>query len=193
MAAYRRTYRVCPLSLTVVLPPLFVWFFWPAWHDGRLAVWQLGPLLALFTYAMLVCLCNRAQIMVNRRGAWLRKGPFPVGPQTPPVLREQIAQVYVRQAVYRVKGASKLYLVAGVRRLDGACLDLTEEFVSDELVRQQATAIAAALDWQDAIVELQGEVLSLEQPLLYAYLCWAGALMLSLLWVGIAGALNLGG
>ncbi len=82
---------------------------------------------------------------------------------------------------------------AGVRRTDGACLDLTEELIPDEAVRQQSKAIAAALQWRDPIVDLEGEVLSLEHSLLYAYLCWAGLLMLSLGWIGISGALRLGG
>ena len=122
----------------------------------------------------------------------MRKGPLPVGPQAPTVLRESIAQVYVRQISYRAKDVTTLSLAAGVRRMDGACLDLTEELIPDETVRSQATAIAAALQWKEPIVELAGEVRSLEQSMSTAYLCWAGALMLSLVWIGVAVALRLG-
>ncbi len=193
MAGYHRRFRSCPLSIALVLPPLYVWFVWPALDEGWPGVWQLGPLMALFTYGMLVCFLNRASITVTARGVWMRKGPLPVGPQAPPILREHIAQVYVRRAVYQVKGVTKEYLAAGVLRLDGACLDLTEELLPDATVRQHAADIAAALDWKHPIVELEGEMPNLESAVLIAYLGWAGLLMFSLVWIGIAGALELGG
>jgi len=192
MTSYRRRFRSCPLSIALVLPPLYVWFVWPALDGGWASVWQLGPVMALFTYGVLVCFCNRVRIDVNLRGAWIRKGPFPVAPQTPPVLREHIARVYVRRAIYQVKGVTKVYMAAGVQRTDGACLDLTEELIPDEAVREHAAAIAAALDWKHPIAELEGEVLNLESSVLMAYLGWAGVLLFSLVWIGIAGALRLG-
>lgn len=193
MTGYHRRFRSCPLSIALVLPPLYAWFVWPALGEGWPGVWQLGPVMALFTYGMLFCFLNRVDINVNARGVWMRKGPLPVAPQAPPILREHITQVYVRRAIYQVKGVTKEYLAAGVLRIDGACLDLTEELLPDDIVRQHAAAIAAALEWPYPLAEIDGEVLNLEASLLYAYLGWAGALMVSLVWIGIAGALRLGG
>jgi hypothetical protein len=193
MRAYRRSFRSCPLSIALVLPPLAVWFIWPALDGGWRSVWQLGPLMVLFTYAILVCFANRVRIEVTPRGVWMRKGPLPVGPQTPPVLREHIAEVYVRRVVQRIKGSNVEYLAAGVRRVDGACLDLSEESTPDDAVLEEALAIAAALDWSRPIAQVGGPVQNLEAPFQLAYLGWAGVLMFSLIWVGIAGALELGG
>lgn len=192
MSQYQRNFRSCPLAVALVMPPLYVWFIWPALHDGWPAVWQLGPIMALFTYGMLFAFVNRVHVIVKPRGVWMRKGPLPVAPQTPPVLREHIANVYVRRVVYYWKGARVEHMAAGVQRMDGACLDITEEHIPEEAVRQHASAIADALEWPYPIVEIEGDVQNLESPVLIAYLGWAALLMMSLVWVGISGALQLG-
>ena len=192
MSTYRRNFRSCPLSIALVLPPLAAWFIWPALDGGWASVWQLGPVMALFIYGTLVCFVNRVRIEVTARGVWMRKGPLPVGPQAPPVLREHIAEVYVRRVEQQIKGSQVEYLAAGVLRTDGACLDLTEEHAPDDAVRQHALAIAAALHWNRPIVSIDEQVENLESSLAIAYLGWAGLLMVSLVWIGVAGALQLG-
>jgi hypothetical protein len=193
MGPYHRTFRTCPLGFALCLPPLALWFLWPALPAGWPGVWQLGPLMTLFAYATLVCFCNRVEITVKPRGVWMRQGPFPFTPQPPPILREHIARVYVRRVVERVKGTQIEYLAAGVQRTDGACLDLTEERLPDAAVREHAAAIAGALAWPHPVAELAGDTDNLASSVLIAYLGWAGLLLLSLVWIGIAGALQLGG
>ncbi|MCX6607346.1 MAG: hypothetical protein NTV52_27700 [Acidobacteria bacterium] len=189
MGSYKRRFRSCPLSVALVLPALYVWFVWPALGGGWRSVWQLGPVMTLFTYGVLVCFCNHVRVEATARGTWKRVGPLPVGPQAPPVRRESIGQVYVRQIDRREKGVTRRWLAAGVRRMDGACLDLTEQTVSDVTVRYEAAEVAAALGWKEPIVEIADQVHSLEQSMLYAYLFWAGLLLLSLVWIGVAGAI----
>jgi len=104
--------------------------------------------------------------------------------------REDIAQVYVRQARHRLKGVTRLSGAVGVPRIDGACLYLIVELIPDEIVRRQATAIAAALQWKEPVVEFEGEVQSLDHSMKYANFCWAGLLMLPLVWIGVAGLID---
>ena len=49
----------------------------------------------------------------------------------------------------------------------------------EETVRRQAGAIASALDWKELVVEVEGDVRTLEDSMQNA-LCWAGLLTLLL-------------
>jgi hypothetical protein len=56
-----------------------------------------------------------------------------------------VAAVYVRRAAMPTRSGAVPYLAAGVQRMDGRWLDLTEPLIADERVWAEAREMAAVL------------------------------------------------
>lgn len=141
-----------------------------------------GPLFLLFWYLLAGAYCNRYWVRVTWEGVTQGHGPVPFGRDMEPVLRSDVAKVYVRHAIQPSRFGSHAYLAAGIEKTDGSWMDLSPLPLEDDKVWLEARAIAGALAWPYPVVELWGRPPKLDwgaaRPLLY----WSAAIFAAFGW-----------
>lgn len=147
--------------------------------------WIAGtPSLLLGAYLFCFFYWNRCTLTVTREGIRRALGPLPGGERLRVIPREAIVRVYIRYfEVVGKYGGRFPWQTMGVELADGGNMDLYMVSPPNQETPKLASRIAAALEWPDPVVELQGGGRRRWRwALVRPALCWLLALAFCAVW-----------